>query len=95
MSDKHDGSAVPGRSAALSYSGEGAPVLVASGERELARRIVALAEEHGVPILQDAQLTDLLCQLPLGEEIPPSLYAAVAEILAYVYRLNDRIDDQV
>jgi flagellar biosynthesis protein len=47
-----------------------------------------------VPIMQDAQLTDLLCQLPLGEEIPPALYAAVAEILAYVYRLNDRIDER-
>lgn len=94
MNDGRDNPVPPRRSAALSYSGEGAPVLVAKGEREIARRILALAEEHGVPIMQDEQLTAILCQLPLGDEIPPSLYAAVAEVLAYVYRLNDRVDDR-
>ncbi|MEO0436799.1 MAG: EscU/YscU/HrcU family type III secretion system export apparatus switch protein [Pseudomonadota bacterium] len=80
------------KSAALSYRGEGAPVLVAKGESDVARRIVAVAEENDVPIVQDGQLTELLSQLSLGEEIPPALYVAVAEVLAYVYRLNDRFD---
>jgi flagellar biosynthesis protein len=83
------------RSAALSYSGEGAPVLVAKGDNEVARRIVETAREHGVPIVQDEQLTDLLCQVPLGDEIPPKLYVAVAEVLAFVYRLNDQFDARV
>ena len=83
------------RSAALHYSGEGAPVLVAKGDGEVARRIVATAQEHDVPIVQDEQLTGLLCELPLGDEIPPDLYVAVAEVLAYVYRVNDIIDQQV
>jgi flagellar biosynthesis protein len=80
------------RSAALSYSGEGAPVLVAKGDNDIARRIVETAREHGVPIVQDEQLTELLCQIPLGDEIPPNLYVAVAEVLAFVYRLNDQLD---
>jgi flagellar biosynthesis protein len=78
--------------AALHYSGEGAPRLLAKGDGALAERIIEIARQHDVPLVQDAQLTQLLCQLPLGEEIPPELYVAVAEVLAYVYRLNDALD---
>lgn len=84
----------PSKSAALAYSGVGAPRLLARGEGELARRIVAKASEHDVPIVQEEQLTELLCQLPLGEEIPPQLYVAVAEVLAFVFRLQAQIDDR-
>ena len=90
-SDQDDG---PDRSAALHYSGEGAPVLVAKGDGALAQRIVATARAHDVPIVQDQQLTGLLCQLPLGDEIPPNLYVAVAEVLAYVYRLSESVDER-
>jgi flagellar biosynthesis protein len=83
------------RSAALHYSGEGAPVLLAKGDGKLAERIAALALEHDIPLVQDVQLTNLLCQLPLGDEIPPELYVAVAEVLAYVYRLNDAVSERV
>lgn len=82
-------------SAALHYSGEGAPVLVAKGDGALARRIVEIARENDVPIVQDEQLTELLCQIPLGDEVPPKLYVAVAEVLAFVYRLNASIDKRV
>ena len=81
------------KSAALAYSGEGAPVLVAKGESEVARAIIEVARAHDVPIVQNDQLTELLCQVALGEEIPPNLYVSVAEVLAFVYRLNARIDD--
>ena len=81
------------KSAALAYSGEGAPVLVAKGESEIARAIIEVARAHDVPIVQNDQLTELLCQVALGEEIPPNLYVSVAEVLAFVYRLNARIDD--
>ena len=84
----------PSKSAALAYSGVGAPRLLARGEGELARRIIAKASEHDVPIVQDERLTELLCQLPLGEEIPPQLYVAVAEVLAFVYRLQAQVDDR-
>ena len=69
-------------------------MLVAKGDGEMARRIVDSARAHDVPIVQDHQLTGLLCQLPLGDEIPPNLYVAVAEVLAYVYRLNDSVRER-
>ena len=81
------------KSAALTYSGEGAPRLVAKGEGELADRIKATAEEYGVPVAEEADLVQMLCQIPLGDEIPPALYVAVAEVLAHVFRINNRIDE--
>ena len=95
MTDYSKQSSAPSRSAALHYSGEGAPVLVAKGDGEMARRIIDAAEAHDVPIVQDEQLTGLLCQLPLGDEIPSELYVAVAEVLAYVYRLSESIERKV
>jgi len=83
------------RSAALSYSGKGAPVLVAKGAGETADRILSRAREHDVPIVEDGKLAEVLCQVPLGDEIPPHLYVAVAEVLAYVYRLAEAVDRRV
>lgn len=94
MSGAHRDDQAGLRAAALRYRGEGAPELVAKGDGAVAERIEAIAREHDVPLVQDAQLTNLLCQLPLGDEIPPQLYVAVAEVLAYVYRLNDAVDDR-
>jgi len=95
MSSRDKGSGPGTRSAALSYSGQGAPVLVAKGENVTADRIVEIAAQHDVPIVQDAQLTELLCQIALGDEIPPNLYVSVAEVLAFVYRLNAKVDQRV
>ena len=81
------------KSAALTYRGQGAPRLVAKGEGELAQRIRAVAEELDIPVVEEAGLVEMLCQIPLGEEIPPTLYVAVAEVLAHVFRLNHRIDE--
>ena len=81
------------KSAALTYSGEGAPRLVAKGEGELAERIKATAEEFGVPVVEEAGLVQMLCQIPLGDEIPPALYVAVAEVLAHIFRINNRVDE--
>ena len=81
------------KSAALTYSGEGAPRLVAKGEGELADRIKATAEAFGVPVVEETGLVQMLCQIPLGEEIPPALYVAVEEVLAHVFRINNRIDE--
>lgn len=83
------------RSAALSYSGQGAPVLVAKGSGDVANRILRRAREHDVPIVEDEQLAQVLCQVPLGDEIPPYLYTAVAEVLSYVYRLAEAVDKRV
>ncbi|HEY8394642.1 MAG TPA: EscU/YscU/HrcU family type III secretion system export apparatus switch protein [Thermaerobacter sp.] len=66
-----------------------APVVVAKGRGTLATRIRALAEEHGVPIMEEPPLARALYQaVEVGQEIPEELYAAVAEVLAFVWRLR-------
>lgn len=61
--------------------GDEAPVLVASGHGDLAKRIVAAAHQYGVPVLRDVPLARALVDLEIGDEIPEALYEAVAEIL--------------
>ena len=80
------------RAAALGYDSETdeAPRLLAKGAGELADRIIALAREHGIPIREDRDLVAVLARLDLDQEIPPELYKAVAELLAFVYRVNSR-----
>jgi len=68
---------------------DGAPKVVASGRGELATRIMELARESGVVVTQDAELLEFLAQLPIGSEIPEELYQAVAEVLAFVYQLDN------
>lgn len=65
-----------------------APRVVASGRGEIADRIQAAAAAADVPLRQDPDLLEVLAQVPVGDEIPEDLYQAVAEILAFVYRLN-------
>lgn len=78
----------PKRAVALQYDGLGAPRLTAKGVAETAERILALAEEHGVPVHEDPGLAAALAHLDLGEEIPEILYLAIAEVLAFVYDLD-------
>jgi len=65
-----------------------APVVTAFGKGKLAEQIIALAEAHGVYIQPDPDLVELLAQVDLGAAVPPQLYYVVAEILAFVYKLN-------
>ncbi|MBF0286133.1 MAG: EscU/YscU/HrcU family type III secretion system export apparatus switch protein [Magnetococcales bacterium] len=67
---------------------DAAPRVTASGKGRIAEKILETAREAGVPLLQDADLVHLLGKVPLGETVPPELYKAVAEVLAYVYRIN-------
>jgi flagellar biosynthetic protein FlhB len=66
-----------------------APVVLAKGENMFARRIKALAAEHGVPMVENKPVARVLFALgQVGETIPPELYQAVAQILAVVYRTH-------
>jgi flagellar biosynthesis protein len=75
--------------AALRYTGDGAPQVVAAGRDELAARILERAREAGVPVHQDPQLADSLASLALGDEVPEELWLAVAEVLAWAYGLKE------
>jgi len=70
-----------------------APAVVAKGRGEVAAKILELARTHGVPVREDEDLLQLLAAVGVGEEIPLELYQAVAELLAYLYRLNEASSD--
>lgn len=78
--------------AALRYDSlrDNAPKVTARGRGTIAEKIIEIAEESGVPVKNDPELIQVLCKLDVGSEIPVELYRAVAEILAFVYSLNER-----
>lgn len=78
------------KAVALKYEAakRGAPEVVASGRGRIAEQIMALAKAHGIYIKQDPDLVEVLSRLDIGDAIPPELYAVVAEVLAFVYRVN-------
>ncbi|MCS6860193.1 MAG: flagellar biosynthesis protein FlhB [Abditibacteriales bacterium] len=68
-----------------------APTVVAKGQRLMAERIRAVARQHGVPIVENEPLAQALFKaVDVGQEIPAALYQAVAEVLAFVYRLKQK-----
>lgn len=73
---------------ALRYDGTGVPYITAKGEDTIAQQIIATAKEHGIPLEKNEELTTLLAEVRLNEEIPQSLYTAVAQILAFLYYAN-------
>ncbi len=76
---------------ALAYqSGESAPKVVARGRGIIAKAIIDRAKEHGIFVHESQELVGLLMQVELDDHIPPELYLAVAELLAWVYRLEHR-----
>ena len=69
---------------------ENAPRVVAKGKGFVAEQLLAIARRHAVPVYQNQTVTQLLMAVELDREIPPEMYAVVAEILAYVYRIDKR-----
>lgn len=76
---------------ALRYDGKGAPRITAKGAGLTADQILAIAEQHGIPLQAEPELVKMLAQIPLGDEIPGELYRAVAQVLAFAYYLSGRI----
>jgi len=73
----------------LAYkSGDAAPKVVAKGRGMIADEIIARAKEHGVFVHESKELVALLMQVELDDHIPPALYRAVAELLAWLYRIE-------
>jgi flagellar biosynthesis protein len=80
------------KAVALKYDPEttGAPSVIAKGSGKLADEILARAQEHGVPIQEDASLVEVLSKLEIDQQIPPELYTLVAEILSFIYRSDQK-----
>jgi flagellar biosynthesis protein len=81
----------PARAAvALFYDGKTTPRVTAKGQGHIAEEILALAHAHNIPMYEDAALASLLARIELGEKIPEKLYVAVAEVIAFTYRLSGK-----
>ena len=81
------------KAAALKYvqGKDAAPKVVAKGKGYIAEKIIEAAKVNGVPLHEDPNLAQMLDALDLNKEIPIELYRAVAEVLAFVYRLNNKL----
>lgn len=80
------------RAVALKYEAgkDKAPRLVAKGKGLMAEQILALARRNYVPVRYDPGLVQVLSRLNIDQEIPPQLYRAVAALLTFLYRMNQR-----
>jgi flagellar biosynthesis protein len=78
---------------ALQYDLQSAPKITAKGRNLIAEEILRIAEEHQIPIYSDPQLVRLLATIDLGDEVPEALYIAVAEVIAFAYRINDKLSE--
>lgn len=78
------------KAAALKYDNVfTSPTVTAIGFGEIADRIIKEAEKNNVPIIENTGLTENLTKLPIGQNIPIELYEAVAEIIAFIYSLDN------
>lgn len=78
------------KAVALFYDGTHSPHVSARGYGKVAREIMDIAEAEGVPLFDNRELVELLVTLELGDEIPESLYLAVAHIIAFAYELQGK-----
>ncbi len=81
----------PKTAVALGYErhSDDPPRVLAKGRGAIAAQIIAVAEEHGIAIHRDEDLVEVLERLEINAPIPVAAFAAVAEILAHLYKLND------
>ena len=79
------------KAAAIEYArgSDDAPVVTATGKGVIAEQILAIAFERGIKVREDAELVEILSMVEVDSPIPLEAFAAVAEILAYVYQVND------
>ncbi len=85
------GTPAPPQSVAVALeeqAGQNAPVITASGRGYIAEQILAIAFANGVKVRSDADLVQVLSAVDVDSEIPTEAFAAVSEILAYVYKAN-------
>jgi flagellar biosynthesis protein len=69
---------------------QSAPRILAKGQGGIAQKILDMAKTKGIPLYQDPELVEILSQLDVGLEIQPELYQAVAEVLIFIYKTNQK-----
>lgn len=69
---------------------DNAPRVVARGRGHVADKILEIARQNNIPIKEDPELLQVLSKLDLNREVPPHVYQVVAELLAFVYSVNNR-----
>ena len=81
------------KAVALKYNAQEdlAPIVIASGYGDVAKRIIEVAESRGIPVFRDDSAVSLLCMLEVGSNIPPELYEAVAAIYLQLLRVSQQI----
>ncbi|PLX50113.1 MAG: flagellar biosynthesis protein FlhB [Desulfobacteraceae bacterium] len=73
------------------HESDSAPRVTAKGKGKIAEKIIKIEKEHDIYIHEDPDLIEVLSQLDINDEIPPDLYLVVAELLAFVYSLNNKM----
>jgi flagellar biosynthesis protein len=87
--DQREGTGPRSLAVALKYApGDQAPKVVAKGPGQIAEVIIPRAKEHGVFVHESPELVTLLSQVDIDDHIPPALYIAVAELLAWLYQVE-------
>jgi flagellar biosynthesis protein len=81
------------KAVALFYDGNNTPTVTAKGTGAVADNIIAIAQQHGVPLCDNSALVELLVTLELGDDIPETLYLAVAYIIAFAYELEGKVPE--
>ena len=66
-----------------------APKVTAKGQGPIAEKIISLARQHNIPIKEDPDLVQVLSQVDIDKEVPPSVYKVLAELLAFFYNVNE------
>lgn len=87
----------PKKAVALKYDAKNnaAPKVVAKGKGHVAENILKAAKSNSVPVYQNKSLVNMLMALEIDKEIPAELYTTVAEVLAYVYRIDKRHEQDI
>ncbi|MGM0607134.1 MAG: EscU/YscU/HrcU family type III secretion system export apparatus switch protein [Candidatus Muiribacteriota bacterium] len=70
-----------------------APAVIAKGSGKKAEEIIKKAKELGINLYEDPDIVEILSKVDLGDEIPPELFETVAEILVFVYKMNNQLSD--
>ena len=80
------------KAVSLKYNGdEATPKVSFKGDGELADRILKIAEESDIPIIEDSDLAEILSKFNIGDFIDEDLYEVIAEVFAFLYRMNGKL----